>query len=74
MYTSMLKNRVNGCHGNHVFFHSANKFFFEDKTSLHFWGHNERFGTHEKLSLVGGGVQGRSNWLPGYKGSLMRLE
>ena len=27
------------------FFHSANKFFFEDKNSLHFWGPNERFGT-----------------------------
>ena len=46
----MLKNRVNGCHGNHAFFHSAIEFIFEDKNSLCFWGPNERFGTHEKLS------------------------
>ena len=46
----MLKNRVNGCHGNHAFFHSAIEFISEDKNSLHFWGPNERFGTHEKLS------------------------
>ena len=50
----MLKNRVNGCHGNHAFFHSAIEFIFEDKNSLHFWGPNERFGTHEKLSWGGG--------------------
>ena len=50
MYTPMLKNHVNGCHGNHAFFHSAKEFIFEDKNSLHFWGPNERFGTHEKLS------------------------
>ena len=43
----MLKNRVNGCHGNHAFFHSAIEFIFEDKNSLHFWGPNERFGTHK---------------------------
>ena len=42
------------------FFHSANKLIFEDKYSLHFWGPNERFGTHEKLSWGRGG-QGRSN-------------
>ena len=57
MYTPMLKNHVNDRHGNHEFIHSANKFIFEDKNSLHFWGPNERFGTHEKLSWV----QGRSN-------------
>ena len=34
----------------HAFFHSAVEFIFEDKNSLHFWGPNERFGTHEKLS------------------------
>ena len=31
MYTPMLKNRFNGCHGNHAFFHSAIEFIFEDK-------------------------------------------
>ena len=30
MYTPMLKNHVNGCHGNHAFFHSAKEFIFED--------------------------------------------
>ena len=50
MYNPILKNHVNDCHGNHEFFHSANKFIFEDKYSLHFWGPNERFGTNEKLS------------------------
>ena len=53
----MLKNRFNGCHGNHAFFHSAIEFIFEDKNSLHFWGPNERFGTHEKLSWGGGGCK-----------------
>ena len=62
MTTPMLKNHVNGCHGNHAFFHSAIEFIFEDKNSLHFWGPNERFGTHEKLSW---GVQGRSKLAPG---------
>ena len=57
MTAPMLKNRVNGCHGNHAFFHSAIELIFEDKNSLHVWGPNERFGTHEKLSC-GGGVQG----------------
>ena len=52
----MLKNRVNDCHGNHAFFHSAIEFIFEDKNSLHFWGPDERFGTHEKLSWGGGGL------------------
>ena len=28
MHMPMLKNRVNGCYGNHAFFHSANKFIF----------------------------------------------
>ena len=31
-------------------FGSAIEFIFEDKNSLHFWGPNEQFGTHEKLS------------------------
>ena len=26
----MLKNHVDGSHGNHAFFHSVNMFFFED--------------------------------------------
>ena len=58
MYTPMPKNRFNRCHGNHGFFHSAIEFIFEDKNSLHFWGPNERFGTHEKLSGGGGGGGG----------------
>ena len=33
-----------------IFFHSAKEIIFEDKNSLHFWGPNERFVTHEKLS------------------------
>ena len=31
MYTPILKNCVNGCHGNHALFHSAIKFIFEDE-------------------------------------------
>ena len=54
MYNPMLKNRVNGCHGNHAFFHTAIVFIFEDKNCLHFWGPNERFGTRGKLSWGGG--------------------
>ena len=50
MYTPVLNNYVNDYHGNHELFHSANKFIFEDKNSLHFWGPDERFCTHEKLS------------------------
>ena len=45
----MLKNHVDGSHGNHALFHSVNKFFFED-IFLHLWGPNKRFSTHEKLS------------------------
>ena len=45
MYTPMLKNRFNGCHGNHAFFHSAIEFIFEDKNSLHFCGPNEEFAS-----------------------------
>ena len=50
MYNPILKNHVYDCHGNHEFFHCANKFIFEDKYSLHFWDPNERFGINEKLS------------------------
>ena len=32
MHIPMLKNRVNGCYGNHAFFHSANKFIFMNKS------------------------------------------
>ena len=60
----MLMNRVNGCHGNHTFFHSAIEFIFEDKNFLHFWGPNKRFGTHEKLSC-GGCKVGQISY-PGY--------
>ena len=31
MHMPMLKNRVNGCYGNHAFFHSANKFISMNK-------------------------------------------
>ena len=30
-------------------------FIMQLSLSLHFWGPNEQFGIHEKLSLVGGG-------------------
>ena len=48
----MLKNHVNGCHGNHAFFHNAIQFIFDDKNSLLFWGPKKLFGTNEKLSCV----------------------
>ena len=32
MSTPILKNHVNGCHGNRAFFHSAFEFIFEDKS------------------------------------------
>ena len=32
MHMPMLKNRVNGCYGNHAFFHSANTFIFMNKS------------------------------------------
>ena len=41
MPTPMLKNHVDGCHGNHAFFMVQKEFIFEDKLSLHFWGPNE---------------------------------
>ena len=31
MYTTMLKNHVNGCHGNHAFFHSVIESIVEKK-------------------------------------------
>ena len=31
MCTPILKNFVNGCHGNHASFHSAIEFIFEDE-------------------------------------------
>ena len=30
LYTPILKNHVNGCHGNLAFFHSAFEFIFGD--------------------------------------------
>ena len=33
MYMPMLKNRVNGCYGNHAFFHSANIYLYEQNIS-----------------------------------------
>ena len=48
-------------------FHIAQtKIFFEDTFVSHPGGPNEQFGTHEKLSWGGGGVQGNLNWMPGY--------
>ena len=45
-------------------FYSAIEFIFEDKNSLHFWGPNERFGTHEKLSwgCKVGQISSRGSW------------
>ena len=37
MYTSMLKNHVNGCHGNRAFFHGATEFILEDKIICMSW-------------------------------------
>ena len=39
-----------GCHGNHAFRHSYNKFFSGDTFLGHDWGSNEQFDTHENLS------------------------
>ena len=48
-------------------FHIAqNQKFFEDTFVSHPGGPNEQFGTHEKLSWGGGGVQGNLNWMRGY--------
>ena len=47
MFTLMLKNHLNGCHGNHELFHSAKEFIFDDKNYLHFRGPNDQFGTNE---------------------------
>ena len=46
--TPLLKNHVNGCHGNHAFFHKANEFILEEKHSLHFWS------PYERLIVLGG--------------------
>ena len=39
-----------GCHGNHTFRHSKNKFFSGDKYLAHDWGSNEQSNTHGNLS------------------------
>ena len=47
-------------------FHIAQtKIFFEDTFVSHPGGPNEQFGTHEKI-VLGGGVRGNLNWMPGY--------
>ena len=56
-----------GWHRNHAISHSPNQNFFEDTFVSHPGGPNEQFGTHEKLSWGGGGVQGNLNWMLGYK-------
>ena len=45
----ILENRILGCHENHAFSHSPNKFFY-DKMFRKLGGPNERYGTHVKLS------------------------
>ena len=42
-----------GCHGNHAFTHSQNKFCIEDKKVLLSWGPNEQFVTHENCPGIG---------------------
>ena len=34
----MFKNRINGCHGNDAFFHSATEFIFQDENFFVFLG------------------------------------
>ena len=56
-------------------FHIAQtKLFFEDTLVSHPGGPNEQFGTHEKLSWGGGGVQGNLNWMLGYITLDLRFE
>ena len=43
-----------GCHGNHAFSHSPDRFIFR----IFLGGRNEQFGTEEKCA----GVQGMLNW------------
>ena len=57
MYLSMLKNHINSCHGNNACFHSANKFFFEDEKSLHFWGPMKNCPGGVRLVKLAPGVQ-----------------
>ena len=59
MYTPILKNRTDGCHGNHAWFQSAIEFIFDDDF-LYFCGPNKLFGTHKKCP------GGASNYVPGY--------
>ena len=59
MYTPIRKNHVNDCHGNHeFFFHSANKFIFEDKYFFSIFGIPVNELAPMKNCV---GVQGRSH-------------
>ena len=53
----MLKNCINGCHGNHAFFHSAIEFIFEDKNSLCFWGPMNDLAPMKNCPGGGGGAR-----------------
>ena len=52
--TSPFLNSIIGCHGNHAFSHSPDRFIFR---ILHLGGLNEQFGTQEKSPWGGGGGQ-----------------
>ena len=52
MYTHMLMNHVNGCHGDRAFFSKCKQVNLQGQSFFAFshWGLNERFGSHEQLS------------------------
>ena len=55
--TSPFLNSIMGCHGNHAFSHSPDRFILE--LNLYLGDLNEKFSTHEKIpwgrkvSLIG---------------------
>ena len=60
------------CHGNHAFLQSQKRLFVYDGLVSHLGGPNEKFDTHEKLSLVG--LHGTLNWHPDYKDMLIFIK
>ena len=56
--TSPFLNNIMGCHGNHAFSQSPDRFFFKN-FMFHLGGLHEQFGTQEKMpwgckvSLIG---------------------